>query len=94
MKNAGMYMVSYTDGVKTDNTFGFLDVILSSFSAFTSDGKMSFVIQNTNNRWKTMNFSFMVYFNANTWMQIRTTNSLISLGQRPDYNRLLMVKMD
>ena len=89
-------MVSYTDGIKTDNSFGWLDVVLSNFSAYTSDGKMSFVINNTNNIWKTMNYSFTctTYFNANTWMQIKTTNSLISLGQRVNYNRLLMVKVD
>ena len=91
VKNPGMYMVTYTDGIKTDNAFGFLDVILSNLSAYTTDGKMSFVINNTNNNW---NYCFMVYFNANTWMQIRTTNSLISFGQRQDYNRLLMVKVD
>ena len=87
-------MVSYTDGVKTDNTFGWLEVILSSFSAYTIDGKTRFVINNTNNNWQTMNYSFMLYFNANTWMQIKTSNSLISLGPRQDFNRLLMVKMD
>ena len=94
VKYPGMYMVSYTDGVKTDNTFGWLEVILSSFSAYTIDGKTRFVINNTNNNWQTMNYSFMLYFNANTWMQIKTTNSLISLGQRADYNRLMMVKVD
>ena len=89
-----MYIVSYTDGIKADNSFGWLEVVLSSFSAYTTDGKISFIINNTNNSWKTMNYSFTAYFNANTWMQIRTTNSLISLGERADYNRLLMVKMD
>ena len=89
-----MYMVSYTDGVKTDNVFGWLDVVLSSFDVYTNDGKIRFIINNTNNNWRTLNYSFMVYFNANTWMQIKTNNSLISLGQRPDFNRLLMVKVD
>ena len=94
VKNPGMYMVSYTDGVKADNSFGWLDVILSSFSVYTMDGKIRFVINNTQNNWMTMNYSFMVYFTANTWMQIKTSNSLISLGQRANYNRLLMVKVD
>ena len=94
VKHPGMYMVSYTDGVKTDNVLGWLEVALSSYNAFTTDGKIRFVINNTNNSWRTMNYCFMVYFNANTWMQIKTTNSLISLGQRADFNRLMMVKMD
>ena len=94
VKNPGMYMVSYTDGVKADNAFGWLEVILSSFSAYTTDGKIRFVINNTNNNLQTMNYSFMLYFNANTWMQIKTSNSLINLGQRANYNRLMMVKMD
>ena len=94
VKNPGMYMITYTDGVKTDNTFGWLDVVLSNLNTYTLNGKMSFVINNTNNSWKTMTYCFMAYFNANTWMQIRTLNSLITLGQRADYNRLLMVKVD
>ena len=94
VKHPGMYMITYIGGVKTDNVFGYLEVVLSSFSAYTTDGKMRFVINNTNNSWMTMNYCFMVYFNANTWMQIKTSNSLISLGQRADYNRLLMVKVD
>ena len=94
VKNPGMYMVSYTDGVKADNTSGFLEVVLPSFSAYTLDGKNSFFIENTKNSWRTMNYSFMVYFNANTWMQIKTSNTLITLGQRSNFNRLLMIKMD
>ena len=94
VKKAGMYMVTYIDGVKADNTSGFLEVVLPTFSAFTTDGKMSFVINNTNNSWTTMNFCFMVYFNANTWMQIRTSTPNIRLGERVDYNRLMMMKLD
>ena len=94
VKHPGMYMVSYTDGVKADNTSGLLEVALSSYGVFTTDGKIRFYIENTNNTWRTKNYSFMVYFNANTWMQIKTNSSLISLGQRADFNRLMMIKMD
>ena len=91
VKYLGMYMISYIDGVKTDNVLGYLEVILSSFGVYTSDGKIRFVINNTNNNWETMNYCFMVYFKANTWMQIKTSSSLIALGQRPNFNRFMMV---
>ena len=94
VKHPGMYMVTYIDGVKTDNVLGWLEVVLSSFNVFTTDGKIRFVINNTNNNWRTMSYCFMVYFNTNTWMQIKTSTSLISLGQRTDFNRLMMVKVD
>ena len=94
VKNPGMYTVSYTDGVKADNISGWLEVVLSSYDLFTTDGRIRFYIENTNNNWRTMNYSFMVYFNANTWMQIRTNISTISLGQRADFNRLMMLKVD
>ena len=87
-------MVSYTDGVKADNTSGLLEVALSSYDVFTTDGKIRFYIENTNNIWRALNYSFMVYFNANTWMQIKTSTPNITLGQRTDFNCLLMVKMD
>ena len=94
VKHPGMYMVSYTDGVNADNISGFLEVTLSSFNVFTTDGKIRLNIEDTKTNWKTMNYSFLVYFNANTWMQINTSSPNIKLGQRADYNRLLMIKMD
>ena len=94
VKYLGMYMVSYTDAVKTDNISGWLEVALSYYSANTTDGKIKFYIANTSHSWKDMNFSFMVYFNANDWMQIKTSDGLIRLGLRGDYNHLMMIKMD
>ena len=94
VKHPGIYTVSYTDGVKADNISGWLEVVLSSYDSFTSDGRIRFYIGNTNNNWKTMNYSFMVSFNANTWMQIKTNTSRISLGHRADFNRLMMLKVD
>ena len=94
VKNPGMYMVSYTDDVKTDSSSGLLEVVLSSYNVFTTDGKIGYYIEETYHKWRTKNYCFMVYFNANDWMQIKTSNSRIHLGKQANFNRLMMVKVD
>lgn len=92
--HAGMYMISYTDGVRANRVNGWLEVILSSYDFYTSDGRIRFYIENTNNNWRTMNYSFMLYLKANTWMQMKTNTSGILLDGRADFGHLMMLKVD
>ena len=36
----------------------------------------------------------MTYFNTNDWMQIKTSNSRMSLGKQTNFNRLLITKLN
>ena len=95
VKYPGMYMVSYTDDIKTDSsTSGLLEVVISSYNTFTTDGKFGYYIEETYNRWRTKNYCFMAYFSANDWMQIKTNTSLIKLGKQANFNKLMMIKLN
>ena len=94
VKNAGMYMVSDTDDIKTDSGSGLLEIVISSYNTFTTDGKFGYHIEATYNRWRTKNYCFMTYFSANDWMQIKTSNSRMHLGKQANFNRLMMIKLN
>ena len=94
VKNAGMYMVSYTDDIKTASGSGLLEIVISSYSTFTTDGKFGYYVEPTYNKFGTKNYCFMTYFNTNDWMQIKTSNNRMHLGNRPNFNRLLIKKLD
>ena len=94
VKNAGMYMVSYTDDIKTDSGSGLLEFVISSYNIFTTDGKFGYYIEPTYNRWRTKNHCFMTYFNTNDWMQIKTSNNRMKLGKTANFNCLLIKKLD
>ena len=93
VKNAGMYMVSYTDDIKTDSGSGLLEIVISSYT-FTTDGKFGYYVEPTYNRWRTKNYCFMTYFNVNDWMQIKTSNSRMNLGKQTSFNRLIITKLN
>ena len=95
VKNPGMYMVSYTDDIKTDSsTSGLLEVVISSYNTFTTDGKFGYYIEETYSKWRTKNYCFMAYFTGGDWMQIKTNTSLIKLCKQTNFNKLMMIKMD
>ena len=94
VKNAGIYMVSYTDDIKTDSGSGLLEIVISSYSTFTTDGKFGYYVEPTYSKFRTKNYCFMTYFNTNDWMQIKTSNLRMHLGNRPNFNRLLIKKLD
>ena len=94
VKNPGLYMVSYTDDIKTDSGEGLLEIVIGSYSTFTTDGKFGYIVEANWHRWKTKNYCFMTYFTANDWMQIKTSNSRMSLGKQTNFNRLIITKLD
>ena len=94
VKNAGMYMVSYTDDIKTDSGIGFIEIVISSYSTFTTDGKFGYYVEATYNKWRTKNYCFMTYFNTNDWMQIKTSNPRMALGKQTNFNRLMIIKLN
>ena len=94
VKNPGMYMVSYTDDIKTDSGSGLLEIVISSYNTFTTDGKFGYYIESTYNTWRTKNYCFMSYFSTNDWMQIKTSNNRIHLGKQTNFNRLIITKLD
>ena len=93
VKNPGIYMLSYTDDIKTDSGEGLLEFIISSYSTFTTDGKFSYVVEANNSRWETKNYCLMTFFNRNDWIQIKTNSSRMKLGKTLNFNRLLITKL-
>ena len=94
VKNAGFYMVSYTDEIQTDSGEGLLEFVISSYNTFTTDGKFGYIVEANYKRWFTKNYCFMTYFNTNDWMQIKSNNPRMKLGKRLNFNRLLIKKLD
>ena len=94
VKNAGMYMVSYTDDIKTDSGSGLLEIVISSYNTFTTDGKFGYYVEPTYGKFRTKNYCFMTYFNTNDWLQIKTSNSRMSLGKQTNFNRLMIIKLN
>ena len=89
-----MYVVSYTDDVQTDSGDGLIEIVIGSYSTFTTDGKFGYYVVSTHNKWRTENYCFTTYFNTNDWMQVKTNNPRMKLGKTENVNRLLIKKLD
>ena len=94
VKNPGIYSVSYTDDIKTDSGEGLLEIVIGSYSTFTTDGKFGYIVEASYNRWKTKNYCFTTFFTRGDWMQIKTSNPRMHLGKQANFNHLIITKLD
>ncbi|PFX14257.1 Pulmonary surfactant-associated protein D [Stylophora pistillata] len=91
IKNAGMYLMTYTDGIKSKH-LSHLRFILSNPFLTTSNGILV-ALPNTRSAWTTLANTVLLYFQANTSLSIATDNSNTQLDGTDD-SYLMIVKQD
>ncbi|PFX26611.1 Complement C1q tumor necrosis factor-related protein 7 [Stylophora pistillata] len=91
INNAGMYLVTYIDGVKSKHLTNLKFTLSNSFVRTASGILMP--LPNTRNSWVNTTHSVLLYFQANTSLSIETDNGNTLLDGLT-WSHLLIVKQD
>ncbi|PFX13109.1 Pulmonary surfactant-associated protein D [Stylophora pistillata] len=91
INNAGMYLITYIDGVKSKH-LSHLRFTLSNSFVSTANGILM-ALPNTRSTWVNTTNTVLLYFQANTTLSIATDNSNTQLDGL-NFSHLLIVKQD
>lgn len=73
VNNAGLYLVTFIDGVKSAHLSHLKFILDKPF--MTTSGDINIQLQNTKGSWVTIANTVMLYFQANTSLKIQADNS-------------------
>ena len=94
INNAGMYHITYIDGLASTQASNLKFILSNSFvNTNTNSGGLTIPLPNTSTMWKTTMNTVMLYFQANTSLQIETDHAntkLDGLG----FSYLMISKQD